>query len=180
MNITEMITSQLMNQSVTEDLSKKIEAKPDQVEQALSMILPTLLSGMSQNIESEKGLEGLMGALQEHKGSTLGSINQVDTKEGAKILSHLLGNKTSTVSKNVAKSSGLNTKQTDTLMASIAPLLMVTLGKQNLDPKTMVKLMKGFTGNKSMMKMGMKLLDANNDGNIFDDLGKLAKGFFKK
>jgi len=179
MDIFEMITSQIMNPETLQDLSNKIEAKPSQLETAVNMIVPSLLSGVNENLQSENGMNNFLSALNDHKGKS-SNINQLDLQDGQKILGHLLGTQSKTLSKNVAKQSGLSTSQTNTLMASIAPLLMVALGKQNLNPKTLMKLMKGFSGNQSMVKTAMKLLDANNDGNIFDDLGKIAKGFFKK
>jgi len=72
-------------------------------------------------------------------------------------------------------------------MTQLASLLLGALGQQkkqqNLDVAGISGMLGGLLGqggDKNMMGMVKNLLDADNDGNIMDDVGKLLGGFLKK
>jgi len=59
-----------------------------------------------------------------------GFFDGVDMEDGAKIIGHLLGSKTSSATKKVSKSSGASAKNTEKILAAAAPLLMSLLGQE--------------------------------------------------
>lgn len=188
MDILELLSSQLTNKETVSGLSKSIGADKDQVQSAMSMILPTLLNGMSNNVQSESGLNSLMGALDQHADTDVSNINNflggMDLSDGMKILGHLLGNNdTKTVSKNVAKNTGLSQTQSTDLMSTLASMIMGSLGNQKskggLNGNTLLSMLTGAKGN-DMLSMVTSLLDKDKDGDIMDDLGNLLGGFFNK
>ena len=69
----------------------------------------------------------------------------------------------------------------------LAPLLMGALAQQkkqeHVDASGLAGLLGGITSNSAdsgIMKMVTNLLDADDDGNIMDDVGGLLQGFLKK
>lgn len=185
MDILEMLTKSLGSSNVLDSLSETIGADKKQVASATSMLVPTLLNGLTKNAQSANGLTSLFGALDKHKDSNVSDVSQflqnVDLTDGKKIISHILGSKTATVTKEVSKESGLSTKQATTLLSTLGPLVMGTLGNQKsknqLDAGALLTML---TGSKGMMDTVTNLLDADKDGSIIDDLGDLVGKFLKK
>ena len=60
----------------------------------------------------------------------------MDTEDGAKILTKILGGETETVRNAVAKKSGASKVDTSKILAMAAPLLLAALGSQKKKTKT--------------------------------------------
>ena len=56
--------------------------------------------------------------------------NNVDLNDGAKIIQHLFGNQTNSVTKSVAAQAGVTQKQAVSVLSAAAPLLLSLLGQQ--------------------------------------------------
>ncbi len=191
MDIIKLITSQLNNQETLNQLGQSVGANPDQVQKLTQMGMPMLLQALGQNASTQEGAAALSSALEQHQDDDVADINGffkgVNTQDGAKILQHILPGKTEKVQQNLARETGLDAGQVSGLMTQLAPLLLGALGQQkkqqNLDVAGISGMLGGLLGqggDKNMMGMVKNLLDADNDGNIMDDVGKLLGGFLKK
>ncbi len=108
-------------------------ASNDQVKQALSNALPTLVQSMQKNVATKSGEEALAKALSDHAKDDTSNISSflknVDIEDGTKILGHILGDNKKSVEKGVAKSQ-LTSSQTSTILATAAPLLLSLPGNE--------------------------------------------------
>lgn len=190
MNITDLLTGKL-DKEVMEELSRSTGADKEKIEEAIKIGMPTLLQAMGANANSPAGAASLAKALDSHRGSEVGDmagfLKNVDAKDGAKILGHILGGDNKKVQSNISRQTGLKEYQVSGLLSQLAPLLLGMLGKEkssnnlsSMDLSAMLRGLMGITGSRSVMKKVTKMLDSDGDGNILDDLGKIAGGLFKK
>ncbi len=117
-----------------QQLSGSLGADPESTSKAISMALPALLGGLSQNVSQPQGAAALDNALNDHDGSVLdnfggllggGALGGI----GGKILGHILGSKREPVEQGVGRASGLDAAQVAQLMAMLAPIIMGVLGR---------------------------------------------------
>ena len=146
-----------------------------------------LLGSLTGGGQNSGGLGALVGAA----GSLLGgSKPQSRAVDGAGILGHILGQRRSVVEEGVAKTSGLDAQKVAMLLPVLAPIVMGALGKmkkeQNLDPGALAGMLSNERQAVDQRAPGiggglMDLLDADDDGQILDDLAKLGgKGLLGK
>lgn len=193
MDLMELLSGQLGNENVLKQLSKSTGADSSQVQQAMKLGLPALMQAMGKNAASSEGASSLAKALDNHKDDNIDDVENflknVDKEDGAKILNHILGSKNPSVQRNLAKQTGLNQDQTSNLMSQLAPLLLGTLGKQKsskkVDSSGLAGMLTGVLGSQgkndnNLMNSVSKLLDADDDGSIVDDLSNMLGGFLKK
>lgn len=133
------------------------------------------------------GLGGLLSAA----GSMLGGSATQKAVDGSGILGHVLGSRQSAVMTGIAKLTGLDQGQVQSLLAIIAPIVMSALAKQkqdeNLDAQGIAKALDTERRTiedqtDGMSKGGLTdLLDRDDDGSIADDIadiGSKLRGFF--
>ncbi len=169
------------------EISKTLGLNNDQVGSVVSGALPALMGAFSRNAGSSSGADALFGALAgKHDGGILGNI--VGSLAGGKtadagILKHAFGGKQGSVEKALSASSGVDMASVGKIMAMVAPLVMGALGKaqrdQGLDAGGMANMVRneGRAAQKQApqaMDMLGKLLDADGDGDVMDDIGKLG------
>ena len=185
--------------------SKNLGEKESTTTTALSTGLPLLLGAMQNNIKSEEGAVGLLGALtKKQDGGILNNLGNVlgntDTlTDGAGILGHLFNGKEQNIAQAVSKKSGMNLNSAIKLLKMAAPFIMSYLGKQTKSQKVtgskgITNMLGGLLGAESNKNQQLvtSLLDADGDGSIIDDvigiaskgksnkgLGGLLKGFMK-
>ncbi len=167
---------------------------------ALSAALPLILGAMKNNASTESGAAGLLKALGDDKhsngglldnlGSILGGggIDEDVLQDGAGILGHVFGGKEENVAQAVSKSSGIDMGQAMNILKVAGPFLMSFLGKQSkeqgvADQNGIGNLLGGMLGGgeKESQSMINRLLDADGDGSIIDDVaGMLLGGGGKK
>lgn len=138
------------------------------------------LTGGSNNQASGGGLGSLIGAA----GALLGGGRQASKSlDGAGILGHVLGQRQSTVEAGVAKASGLDAKKVAALLPLLAPIVMGAVGKMkrqnNMNASDLAGMLAGETRQIEERSGGlagglMDLLDADDDGQVVDDLMKLG------
>ncbi len=134
----DVLTEQLMQQLSQEGfsrISRQIGADEHAIRSALSMVMPLLVSALSDNAARPTGARSLQQALTEdHDGSILERVaaflNNPQTADGAGILRHVLGNRQPVVTQGVAQNTGLEADQVDDLLNIAAPLLMGALGQR--------------------------------------------------
>ena len=177
-------------------LAEQVGGNEGQVKNGVMAALPAMLTALSKNTGTEKGAQELNNALEtKHDGSILnnlsGYLSNPDLKDGAGILNHLSGSKTSNVANAVSQSSGLDSNGSMKMLQMLAPVLMGMLGQQkkqnNLDAEGIGNLTSMLASNfgseagaSGIMEAVTNLLDANKDGNVMDDImgmvGKLFGG----
>lgn len=194
MNIQDLIMKQLGNPEVLDQLGKTVGANPEQVQKVAQLGLPTLLEALNRNAGTPQGAQALAGALEQHQDANVddlqGFLQNVDTQDGAKILQHVLSGNSGRVQNNLARQTGLDGSQVSGLLQQFAPLLLGLLGnqkkEQNLDAAGVAGLTSqltntlGGSGGGGLMGLAAQFLDADKDGDIVDDLGKLLGGFLGK
>lgn len=158
----------------------------------LTMALPVLMQAMKRNASSSQGASGIMGALQKHDGSILdnlgdifsgGNINAV-SKDGGKILGHLLGNKQENIQNALSQTSGIDASSVGETLKVAAPILMGVLGKQQrqsnvISSNGLQDLLGGLIGNNAAdqnQSFLESILDADGDGSVIDDVAGMVLG----
>lgn len=193
MDILSILNSLQDNQAVNQ-LTKSVGADSNQVKKAVELGLPMLMQAMGNNAKTPQGAASLAKALDQHKDDPLddvmGFLKGVDINDGKKILGHVFNQKTQTVQKNLAMQTGMSSNQAENLLAQLAPIVLGALGKEKSQKgvdanglTSMIPMLTGLLGSGSkndILGMASKLLDADGDGDIMDDVSNLIGGFFKK
>jgi hypothetical protein len=174
MNLLEMMLSGQHSGQI-QQLARNFGIGEDQVQAAVSQLVPALSQGMKKNIADDSGLEGLMQALQTgghqkylDQPETLNDVQTV--MEGNGILGHILGSKD--VSRALADQASTNTGLDSGLLKKMLPLvasmMMGSLSKQTSS---------GQAGGVGDLLGG--LLDTGGDGSVVDDLLGMAGRFLR-
>lgn len=193
MNIFDILSNQMDDPCVAEQLGETVGAGSNQVQQLMQLGLPALLEALNRNAGTPEGALSLARALEQHQDDPVDDmtafLRNADTNDGAKILQHIFGNRNEQVQYNLSRQTGLDIGQVVALLARFAPLLLGLLGKQkkdrNLDEFGIPDLTSsinsdfGKSERGGLMDLAAKILDADGDGNIMDDLGKILGGFLK-
>lgn len=132
------------------------------------------------------GGSGQGGGLLSLAGSLLGRSDTPGERalDGNQALAYALGNRRGTLERAVSRASGLGQEQSAQLLATLAPLVMGALGRakreRNLDAQGVAELLKEERGEMEQQAPGLKqggllrLLDADNDGSLADDLARFG------
>ncbi|KAA5821963.1 DUF937 domain-containing protein [Algibacter amylolyticus] len=159
----------------------------------LTMALPVLMKAMERNASTPEGAAGLMGALQgKHDGSILnnlgglfgGGVDDNVKQDGEKILGHVLGAKQQGVEKIIGEKSGLDAGSVANILKVAAPILMGVLGnqakQQNVSASNGIgDLLGGMLGGSAATQEQSfleKILDADGDGSVIDDVAGMVLG----
>ncbi len=191
--LTQQLMQQLSGEGVSR-ISQQIGADEQTTSSALSAALPLLLSALANNASKPEGAQALNQALtQDHDGSILndlpGFLDNPQASNGTGILKHVLGGQQSTVTRGLARGTGLDNNQVGQLLQIAAPLVMGALGQQRQQNGLDTNGLSTFLGgqqqqvqqsNPDLMGALNTLLDANQDGSAVDDVlgmvGKLLGG----
>lgn len=117
----------LMNSMTTDDsvkeLSKRSGADGAQLGQLISLALPLILQGLTNNASSSSGASSLLGALGQHNNTAPMSaqIQSADLGDGAAILNHIFGGNYGNVTGQLSQQTGLNSQQVSNALSSMAP-----------------------------------------------------------
>lgn len=172
-------------------LSQAVGADESSTRDALGTALPLILAGLAKNASRPEGAAALDDALaKDHDGSLLDRapdfIGGGDTTPGEGILRHVFGDRREVVEKGVSRTSGLDAGQAARLLAMAAPLVMAALGRKrredNLGPGSLGPVLERQNRDLQQAEPGLgglaRLLDADNDGSIADDvIGGLGRLF---
>ena len=180
------------SQNVVSELARQLGVGENEARSAAGQLIPALARGIQNNAQSEKGLDGLLGALaggnHQHYLNDPTSLGQQSTiKDGTSILGHIFGNKD--VSRNIAnygaQQSGLSSALLKKALPILAPLVMSALSKQFFggSNRSSGNIFGGNqngnifnSGVAAKQNRGMleSFLDADKDGSVLDDLLSLA------
>jgi hypothetical protein len=186
---------QQLGPDTIQQMSRALGADPATTSNAVSLALPALLGGLSRNASQPQGAAALDQALNAHDGSILDNLGTMLGSAaggnapgggmlggmGGAILGHIFGSRRGTVEQGVGKASGLDAGQAAQLLAMLAPIVMGVLGRmkqsKGLDANALPNVLGEAReqGEREVPGLG-GLLDANNDGNVMDDLLRMGGG----
>jgi hypothetical protein len=184
-----------MGQTLIQGASKQFGLGESSTQKAMSAAMPLILGAMKNNASTPDGASGLLGALMGGKhdggimdqlGDILGgdSVNEDVLQDGEGILGHVFGGKQEHVAAAVSKSSGIDLGSAMNILKIAGPFLMGAIGKQartqNVsDQNGIGDLLGGLLGegHQEQQSLVNRLLDADGDGSIIDDVaGMLLSG----
>jgi hypothetical protein len=160
----------------------------------LAMAMPVLMKAMERNAKTPEGAAGLLGALSggKHDGSILdnlgglfgGGVDDNVKQDGAGILGHILGNKQQGVEQVIGQKAGVDASSVSNILKIAAPILMGVLAKkkneQNVsnsgDLSSLLVGLMGGSSASSEQNFLEKILDADGDGSVVDDVAGMFLG----
>ena len=191
MSIYEEILSQLGSSGIAQ-IGRETGLAPADASRAVAGALPAILAGLANNTASSSaGAASLASALdRDHDGSVLddlaGFLGGGDAAAGGSdILGHVFGDRRRTVESGLGKASGLDAATIARVMAMLAPIVMAYLAKaknkRGLDPGGLASMLGQERSRlEQRAPSGMdalgKMLDADGDGSILDDLAQQGGG----
>lgn len=134
MDILQQLTSLLSTSGSFNQISRNANTSPEKAQQLATIAIPILLEALNRNTATLQGVRSLSYALDDHQHFDLNNLSEffqnIDTKDGARILRHVFADKNARVQKNLAKQSGLNVGQVGILLNQLAPMVLGLLGAQ--------------------------------------------------
>lgn len=133
-------------------ISDAIGADPATTSNAVSMALPAIISGLSNNAAHPQGAAALDQALDAHDGSILGNLGSIlgGSGIGGAILGHVFGSRRGDVENGVSRASGLDAAQVAQLLMMLAPIVMGALGRMKrqgrVDSSSLPDILQQSTG----------------------------------
>lgn len=152
----------ILSGSSVKQIAKAVGIDEKSAEAVLKKAVPALLENMSGNSKKSSGAQALQKALLAHADDD-DDVNQIDRKDGAKIISHILGDNAADVKKSLSKAGGLDSSKVDDLLSIAGPMVMKSVGQ-----KTKSKSKSGDLDLEDLLKDVMK------DGLDLGDLKKIA------
>ena len=193
-NLLDLLNSDL-GKTLINGASQQLGQDKAKTTSALSAALPLILGAMKNNAKTPEGASGLLSALNndKHSGGILdnlgsilggGGIDDDVLSDGAGILGHVFGGKEQNVAGAVSKSSGLDMGSAMQILKVAAPFIMGALGKQSrqqgvTSTSGLGDLLGGMLGgddDPEEQSMITRLLDADGDGSVIDDVAGMILG----
>jgi hypothetical protein len=183
MTILDAVRQQLGPDTI-QQMSGALGADPAATSNAVSLALPAILAGLSQNAAQPQGAAALDTALDAHDGSILDNLGGLlggaaGGGIGGAILGHIFGGRRGNVEQGVGRASGLNAAQVAQLMAMLAPLVMGVLGRmkqsKQIDAGRLPEVLQESREQGEQQNPGLGgMFDANHDGSVADDLLRMG------
>jgi hypothetical protein len=182
-----------LGKTLVSNASSQLGQDEGKTSSALTAALPLILGAMKNNAATPQGAEGLLNALSnKHDGSLLDNLsgmlgNSDVLSDGAGILGHVFGGKQQNVANAIGMKSGMDAGTAMNLLKMAAPVVMAYLGKQKrsqnvTDGHGIGDLLGNMLGGQAQKEQSLitKILDADGDGSVIDDLIGMAAGSTKK
>jgi hypothetical protein len=190
--ISEMITQRISGAAAGQ-LAQRLGVSESTAQTAVQLAVPLILAALARNAAQPQGAQDLHQAVaSDHDGSILDQLSSYlgnpQAANGSGILGHVLGGQRPAVESNLAQATGLNQNSAASLLEMVAPLVMGAVGREQqqngLDPEGLSQFLAHeqqaeATTNPDLMGTLSSMLDSNRDGNVADDLSRMAGGFFK-
>ncbi len=180
MNLMEMMLSG-QNAGQIQQLAQRFGIGEDQVQAAVTQMVPALSQGLKRDMADPDSAAGLMRALeqgrhQKYVDEPEALVNEDTVADGNAILGHLFGSKD--VSRKVAEQAsggtGLDAGLLKQMLPLVASMMMGSLSKATASGAAPAGAQGG-----GIMGMLTGMLDADNDGSVVDDLMGMAGKFFR-
>ena len=129
MNLLSVFLKALLADGALKALAAKTGLNEKQLKKLLPMALPMLLKMLTKNASDHDGASSLLSALTQHtsKKTMQQQIEEADTKDGSKIIGHILGKEKDASLLTLSNASGLNQQQVSSVLSGIAPALLSVL-----------------------------------------------------
>lgn len=167
-----------------QSLSRQLGTDTAATSSAISMMIPILLGGLTQNTSTAEGAASLDTALAAHDGSILNNIGALPAAGGAggAILGHILGSRRAPVEQGVSRATGMSAQQAGQLLTMIAPVVMGVLGRmkhqENVGaeqlPEVLGQASLSMTRDSPAVGELSRIFDSNHDGQIADDVARIG------
>jgi len=193
MNVISQMIMQQVAGVAARQLAQRFGVSEGTAQTAVQMAVPLLVAALARNASQPAGAEALHEAVStDHDGSVLdnvsGHLSNPQAANGGGILSHIFGGRRTEVENNLAQATGLDPSAAGGLLETIAPLVMGAVGReqqqQGLNPSGLAEFLgqqqQAQAAQPGMGGMLSSLLDSNNDGEVMDDIGRIAGNFFKR
>jgi hypothetical protein len=190
--ISEMITQRISGAAAGQ-LSQRLGISESTAQTAVQLAVPLILAALARNASQPQGAQELHQAVaSDHDGSIFDQLSSYlgnpQAANGSGILGHVLGGQRPAVESNLAQATGIDQNSAGSLLEMVAPLVMGAVGRQQqqngLDPDGLSQFLvqqqqAEAQTNPGLMGTLSSMLDSNRDGNVADDLSRMAGGFFK-
>lgn len=200
MDLMNMFQQQMTNAAVNQMAQKiGLGGNEQQTSQAAQNVFSTLMGAVAKNASTPQGAESLNKALEkDHDGGVMdnlmsflgtGPTENVSARaeNGSGILKHLLGGKQQGVVQGLSQMNNMTPQATQSMMTTIAPMVMSMLGKakqqQGFDASSITQFLgqqQAPAANNNQLSGIMSMLDSDGDGNVIDDIGGMLGGLFGK
>lgn len=129
MNLMQLLLGSLTSDDSLKSASKKSGVSSETISKLLIAAVPLLINYLTQNASKKDGAESLLSALGQHTSTQTVSqqIKTADETDGAKIISHILGNDQNNVISSLAQQTNISTDQVNSVLNSVAPALLNSL-----------------------------------------------------
>jgi hypothetical protein len=179
MNILEaMVGGQ--NRAAVSGLGQHLGLKEEQVDSALSVLVPALAAGFQRNMSSPQGLDGLLSALtagqhQRYVDNPNVLMRAETTADGNAILGHVFGSKevSREVASRAAAETGIGEGVLKSMLPTVAAMMMGAMSQRTRQPAA-----QGGAGGDALLSMLTPMLDSNRSGSAVDEVvGMIGKLF---
>jgi hypothetical protein len=189
-NLMETILGGFNADTVTK-IGETVGADPLSTGKAMTAAVPAMVSGLATQAARPGGASALLGLLNQGQfgnivGNLSGYLSNPVAAGGVNLVQQIFGGDQSVAESQVAKASGLSAGAIGRLLPLLAPIVMGALGNvaktQSLDAAGLGKFLsdqQGLIRSSAPGLLGfLERIDANDDGSIMDDLGRLAGRLF--
>lgn len=191
MNAISQIITQQLSGAASKQIANRLGVSESTATTAVQLAVPLILAALARNASKPEGAAALHQAVSEdHDGSVLDNLQSYlgnpEAANGAGILGHVLGGQRPVVENNLAQAAGLDQSSAGSLMEMVAPIVMGAVGRtqqqDGLDPSGLAEYLgeqKQQAAPAGMMGTLTSMLDSNQDGDVKDDLARIAGNLFK-
>ena len=192
MDLTALLGT-IQSDGSTEGISRASGVSNDQTKSILGSALPMLLGGALSQSTGSGTASGFASALTQHAADNTANVGtfmqNVDLKDGEKIVSHLLGANSEAIIAQIAGNAGVKKTDVKKVLAAAAPLLMSLLGKETQQQQQansslgvasiMGSLLGGGGSNTASLLTGLLGGGQQSNNNAANGLGSLLMGLLK-
>lgn len=190
--ITQMITQQVAGVAARA-IAQRLGISEATAQRAVMVAVPLIVAALARNAARPEGAQELHQAVNnDHDGSIFdnltGYLGNPQAANGAGILGHVFGGQQGAIQNTVAQAAGLDQNAAGNILEMVAPLVLGAVGqttRQNdLDPGGLSDFLGTQQQQTEAAAPGLSgalnsILDANHDGSVTDDLGRMLGNFFK-
>lgn len=133
--------SGLINLIPIGDIAKKLGIDEDIAKAAVAVAVPAIVGGLAANAKDKGGAKSLEKALGKHAGRSPKKLDDIDEAEGAKIVTHVFGDKKDDVVRAAAKKAPAKADGPDIgaivaqVLPIIAPIVLAFVANQFIGKK---------------------------------------------
>jgi hypothetical protein len=185
--------SGLLQGDTLNSIASAVGADPASVTKGLSAAIPALIGALATQSKTPEGAAGMFDTISKNfDGNLLNNLGSLTSNplvaNGLPFLQGILGDSQGATEDKIAKASGLNAGIIGRLLPILAPIVLSYVGKMiktnGMNATDLTGFMsdqQGFARAAAPGLLGwLENIDANDDGSVLDDLGRLAGRLFGK